>query len=130
LSRPFSGILRNRSALFSKSSATEPAFFRNSQELIRSFFEILSNLIDHFLELPACDRKFSKKSVGGSSDLPGFGNGLRRWGLRPHTPMSEQCSRPRRGAPAADQSPEERTGNLFGECQKKRPSDSKEGKTH
>jgi predicted mannosyl-3-phosphoglycerate phosphatase (HAD superfamily) len=55
LCQTFSGIPRNRSALFLKSSATEPAFFRNSQESIRSFFEILSNRAGLFPEFPGID---------------------------------------------------------------------------
>jgi hypothetical protein len=43
LSRSFSGLLRKRSDYFLKFPATEPAFFRNSQETIRSFFEIPGN---------------------------------------------------------------------------------------
>ena len=39
----FRQILRNRSNLFLKVSAAEPAFFRNSQELIRFFFESLKD---------------------------------------------------------------------------------------
>jgi len=48
----------------------------------------------------------------------------------PHTPKSDECRRPRRGAPAADQLPallqKERTGNLPSEGPTRRPSDSEQ----
>ena len=37
---------------------------------------------------------------------PGSGNGSRGWGLSPPPPTSEECRRPRRGAPVADRLPE------------------------
>jgi hypothetical protein len=82
-----------------------PAFFWKVPELSRTILEKSDNVTGLFLELPDRDRKFSKKSAEGRMDRPGFGNGLRRWGLCPHTPMSEQCRRPRQGAPAVDQLP-------------------------
>jgi len=76
---------------FPESSITLPDFFCKVPELSRPILEKSDNFTGLFRELPAHDRKFSKKSTRGRTDLPGFGNGLRRWGLRPHTPMSQQC---------------------------------------
>jgi len=39
----FPGIFRSGADVFLKFSEPEPTFFRNSQESIRSFFEILRN---------------------------------------------------------------------------------------
>jgi hypothetical protein len=77
LSQPFSGIPRNRSDLFLKSLVAESIFFRNSQKLIGSFFEILSWWVDLFSEFSEIDliffwnpqllMRFSRKKSGSAA---------------------------------------------------------------
>ena len=59
--RSFLKIFRSRVALFPESSAHGSIFFKNCHLATRTFFEILSSVCDHFLELPACDPLFYGK---------------------------------------------------------------------
>ena len=58
VTRSFSGILSNRSALFLQSAPTASDFFLNCQLAMRSFFAILSNRSEDFFETSARDPEF------------------------------------------------------------------------
>ena len=103
---------------------TVSIFFENPVFATRSFFEIVRNVMDLFLELSACDPKFSGKERVAVRICLALTTDPEDGGGRPYIPANEQCCRPRQEAPAADRLPDsEETGKLPGEGPIRRPGD-------
>ena len=102
----------NLAGLFLESWIILLNFFANPQNRGSIFFR----------DRPARDRKFSEKSAGGRTELPGFGNGSRGWGLSPPYPHERGVPPPPTGRPRGGSG--RRKLHLPSEGPMRRPSDS------